>query len=807
MKNIKSMSLHSAFGEKIEDYEVLNLLGKGGFASVYKARCLKTNQMVAIKMIDKKLIQGAGMASRVRQEVEIQSRLKHPSVLELFTFFQDNNYVYLVLELAHNGELHRFLKHNLNRTMKESEAAIVLQQVVSGLLYLHSNQIMHRDISLSNLLLSKDMHIKIADFGLATQLKRPDEKHITMCGTPNYISPEVISRSSHGLPADVWGLGCLLYTLLVGKPPFDSDAVQSTLNKVIASDFYIPGHISHEAQDLIRKLLKKSPLERIGLTQVLKHPFMIRYMYPTAAGSAAAVNCINQSTTSSDSGIVTFSSSSSSSSRPHVISMNGYSHKPSENRNDNQLNNNNFNVPVIQTHFSECDSMDLDWQKPSQMHSVKKEKNYVLGTSNRNENQENKYFKALGTNIDIETTPFMIPGIPTTGTAKENNCIIKTQKVVDECISVPPLNTTRLLATRYKTKNAIMSILDNGEVVIEFIKYKNKFNENRITDICRISCDGNRIIIYQPDPGRGLPIREQPLNTSDIGDSFTYSYESLPTRHWKKYVKQAKCHLMESMQDFEISFYSGAKVTQSSSEDLKVFDQNGKQLFDFKNLEANQLLEHYRECLEHCKTVCNALEILNSGSNSCFPVIIGRRPSNEIKKEYIATNSTNSNIKFAFSTPKSEQGSFNFTVSTISSTRNEHSYGNTQLTHEEIRAASQNIPIKCVNIPGIGIATELSHGVIQVQFNDGSLISIIPREHGGGFTHTQSNGISTHFGIHDELPFLVREKLSALPLIELQLKDAPLLSRRLNDNYQYSALKPKVIAPQPLSNSPMKFFR
>ncbi|KAJ4437377.1 hypothetical protein ANN_17520 [Periplaneta americana] len=95
-----------------KDYEVLNLLGKGGFASVYRARCLKTGIEVAIKMIDKKLMQAAGMVGRVRQEVAIHSRLKHPSVLELYTFFEDENYVYLVLELCHHGELQRYLKNS-----------------------------------------------------------------------------------------------------------------------------------------------------------------------------------------------------------------------------------------------------------------------------------------------------------------------------------------------------------------------------------------------------------------------------------------------------------------------------------------------------------------------------------------------------------------------------------------------------------------------------------------------------------------------------------------------------------------------
>ena len=116
---------------------------------------------------------------------------------------------------------------------------------------------------------------KIADFGLATQLSRSDEKHLTMCGTPNFISPEVATRSSHGLETDVWSLGCMLYTLLTGKPPFDSDAVRSTLTRVVMADYKMPQHLSKNAQDLIDRLLKKRPEDRICLREIVKHPFIL----------------------------------------------------------------------------------------------------------------------------------------------------------------------------------------------------------------------------------------------------------------------------------------------------------------------------------------------------------------------------------------------------------------------------------------------------------------------------------------------------------------------------------------------------
>merc|ERR1719225_2022107 len=112
------------------------------------------------------------MNDRVRQEVGIHARLNHPSIVKLISYFEDNTYVYLVLELCHNGELARYLR-NTKHAFSEPETRVIFEQVVSGVKYLHSHAIMHRDL------------------GLATKIQSPSERHVTMCGTPNFISPEV----------------------------------------------------------------------------------------------------------------------------------------------------------------------------------------------------------------------------------------------------------------------------------------------------------------------------------------------------------------------------------------------------------------------------------------------------------------------------------------------------------------------------------------------------------------------------------------------------------------------------------------
>uniref|UniRef100_A0A7N5ZY18 Serine/threonine-protein kinase PLK4 n=1 Tax=Anabas testudineus TaxID=64144 RepID=A0A7N5ZY18_ANATE len=345
-----------SIGDRIEDFKVLTLLGKGSFACVYRAKSVKSGLEVAIKTIDKKAMQKAGMVQRVTNEVEIHCRLKHPSILELYNYFEDSNYVYLVLEMCHNGEMSRYLKER-KMPFSEDEARHFMHQIVKGMLYLHTHGILHRDLTLSNLLLTSNMNIKIADFGLATQLKLPNEKHFTMCGTPNYISPEVATRSAHGLESDVWSLGCMFYAFLMGRPPFDTDTVKHTLSKVVLGEYEMPTHVSLEAQDLIRQMLQKDPAQRPSLSAVLDHPFLTQSLLvrtkELALGDEGSI----------DSGIATIStactsSTSASSSRlqrrtRHMIA----------------LPNRMAPIPTVSRHASSnCFEERDQWHQPGRFH-------------------------------------------------------------------------------------------------------------------------------------------------------------------------------------------------------------------------------------------------------------------------------------------------------------------------------------------------------------------------------------------------------------------------------------------------------
>ncbi|CAG8509068.1 12766_t:CDS:2 [Ambispora leptoticha] len=241
----------------IEDFEIGQLLGRGGFGDVYKAFAKKgefCGKEIAIKIIDKSSLKSDAL-QRVYSEAKIHAKLSHSSILKLYYSFEDSRYFYMVMELCHNGELYKYI-HQRRVPLSEAEARWVMIQIIEGLLYMHEHGIMHRDLKLSNILLTERNELKIADFGLATNINERNGEPNTLCGTPNYISPEIISRKPYGLATDVWSLGCMLATILTGQAPFESKEVQKTLDRVTKADYELPNTLSREAKNLINQLLQ-----------------------------------------------------------------------------------------------------------------------------------------------------------------------------------------------------------------------------------------------------------------------------------------------------------------------------------------------------------------------------------------------------------------------------------------------------------------------------------------------------------------------------------------------------------------------
>lgn len=259
----------------LKDFEIGCPMGRGKFGRVYLAREKKTHYLVALKMLFKSEIVKAQMQHQVVREIEIQSHLKHPNVLRMLTYFVSEKHIFLVLEFAAMGELYKYLQNQPERRFSERKTAMYIYQVADALEYCHQNKVIHRDIKPENLLLTYDGDIKLADFGWSVHA--PSSRRKTMCGTLDYLPPEMVKSAEYNEKVDNWCLGILCYEFLVGKPPFESADNKTTFKKIVSVAVHYPPVIPSGAKDLISKLLKFKPEERLALTDVMKHPWIVKY--------------------------------------------------------------------------------------------------------------------------------------------------------------------------------------------------------------------------------------------------------------------------------------------------------------------------------------------------------------------------------------------------------------------------------------------------------------------------------------------------------------------------------------------------
>jgi serine/threonine protein kinase len=257
----------------IQDFEIGKPLGQGKFGNVYLAREKKHKFIVALKVLFKKQLMSAKVEHQLRREIEIQTRLRHPNILRLFGYFHDKERIFLILEFAGKGEI--FKELSSVRRYNEKTAATYVRDVASALDYCHSKHVLHRDIKPENLLIDINGRIKIGDFGWAVHT--PANRRQTLCGTLDYLPPEMIEGKDHDHNVDIWALGVLLYEFLTGRPPFESPNQQETYKKIVNIECKFPSYISEGARDLIRKLLVKEPKKRLHLSQIPEHPWIVKH--------------------------------------------------------------------------------------------------------------------------------------------------------------------------------------------------------------------------------------------------------------------------------------------------------------------------------------------------------------------------------------------------------------------------------------------------------------------------------------------------------------------------------------------------
>nr|XP_032517715.1 serine/threonine-protein kinase polo isoform X1 [Danaus plexippus plexippus] len=297
-------------------YQRLRFFGKGGFAKCYEIQDIATNQIYAGKIVSKKLMVKSSQKEKMSQEISIHRSLQHKHVVGFHSFFEDSLNIYIVLELCKRRSMMEL--HKRRKAITEPETRFYMHQILLGVQYLHSRRIIHRDLKLGNLFLDDDLHVKIGDFGLAAKIEYEGERKRTLCGTPNYIAPEILTRDGHSFEVDIWSLGCIMYTLMVGRPPFETSTLRDTYkrikqceyregislalqafsgpwqeigtryaqavvnNNTINQRYRIPSSLRKPAISMIGLQLQAKPSQRPSVDKLLQHEFFSSGIMPAA---------------------------------------------------------------------------------------------------------------------------------------------------------------------------------------------------------------------------------------------------------------------------------------------------------------------------------------------------------------------------------------------------------------------------------------------------------------------------------------------------------------------------------------------
>ncbi|XP_072302888.1 RAC-beta serine/threonine-protein kinase-like [Eucyclogobius newberryi] len=262
----------------MSDFEYLKLLGKGTFGKVILVKEKSTGVHYAMKILRKEVIIAKDEVAHTVTESRVLQNTRHPFLTTLKYAFQTHDRLCFVMEYTNGGEL--FFHLSRERVFTEDRARFYGAEIVSALEYLHSQDVVYRDLKLENLMLDKDGHVKITDFGLCKEGITSDTTMKTFCGTPEYLAPEVLEDNDYGRAVDWWGLGVVMYEMMCGRLPFYNRDHERLFELILMEEIRFPRNLSPEAKSLLAGLLKKDPKQRLGggpndAKDVMGHVFFV----------------------------------------------------------------------------------------------------------------------------------------------------------------------------------------------------------------------------------------------------------------------------------------------------------------------------------------------------------------------------------------------------------------------------------------------------------------------------------------------------------------------------------------------------
>jgi len=243
----------------LSDYELKETLGTGTFGRVRLVKHIGENKHYALKILKKAALIKLKQVEHIKNEVKLLSMITHPMIVNMPAFVQDENKIYLLFEFVPGGELFTHLRTQ-NR-FPEDLSKFYAASIVLAFGYMHHLNVIYRDLKPENLLLTREGYLKITDFGFA---KYVEDRTWTLCGTPEYLAPEIIQSKGHGKSVDWWATGILIYEMMAGYPPFYDDNPFCIYQKILHSKVEFPRFFDPKCRDLIKKLLQHDTTRRIG---------------------------------------------------------------------------------------------------------------------------------------------------------------------------------------------------------------------------------------------------------------------------------------------------------------------------------------------------------------------------------------------------------------------------------------------------------------------------------------------------------------------------------------------------------------